>query len=97
MNERGIYWLIPTDNRLLKSMRDIRVDSLMILNVMKISSYINIAYGGYIYISVHDNIWDYASTNNKYDGNDVYKQLGYHYMGRVNINDMEINIKKYNI
>jgi hypothetical protein len=82
-------------------MNDINVDMGLILNLRKIHSFLNLMYSdGYIYIALNNGEWKYKSTDNKYDGNDIYNAYGYEYMGTVNIDDIEFiefDVKKYNI
>lgn len=94
----GKYWLIPIDDRMYKSMMEIGVELQLILNLIKVRDYIKMTYNDdYIYMAVRDNNWEYTPTENKYDGNDIYNRWGYKYMGPINISDVELSIKKYNI
>jgi hypothetical protein len=98
MNTRGKYWLIPIDDRMFKSMRDINVDMELILNLRKTQGFLKVMYNdGYMYMALSNGEWKYTATDNKYDGNLAYNHWGYTYMGTVNIDDMEFNVKKYNI
>lgn len=94
----GRYWLIPIDDRMYKSMRDINVDIELSLNLIKIRKFLNIVYDdGYMYMALNNGAWEHTPTNNKYDGNNIYNDWSYKYMGKVNIDDVELDVKKYNI
>ena len=94
----GKYWLIPVDDRMYKSMRDINVDIELALNLLKTHNFLKIIYNdGYIYMALNNGVWEYTPTDYKYDGNNIYNDWGYKYMVMVNIDDVEFDVKKYNI
>jgi hypothetical protein len=86
------YWLVPTDDRLIKSLKEIKCDSESINRLDRIfsSKDFNYVFVGY---TSHDN-WGWMMFKGKMR-NKWYDENGYKFMDAVNIYDGEVESREY--
>lgn len=96
------YWLVPTDGRLRESLEELGCDNNFI-EMMVINNNIKTPY---IYIGFNPDASRITqSMSDKWGWNhylgtvqdEYFNSSGYTYMGRININDYEMDQNKYNL
>jgi len=100
--EESLYWLIPTDNRFIESLKKIKCSpkymDIFNGNYCKARSYKYVFIGYSIVDTVEP--WGWNSYYEEMSDN-YFKKNGYIFMGNVNIDDGEIElsevINKYNL
>lgn len=94
-----IYWLLPTDDRLEKSLNKIHCDETYMDYVLTrpvYSPFTFIGYDGSAYVKYATNRWGWVN----YEGTlkcDFYEYDGYEFGGAINIKDYELESNKYNL
>lgn len=92
------YWMLPTDERFLKSLKEIGCTNDALyelsfkLNYIKNHHNIN---NKYIFISYNNYPIGWAWM--PFDRKDFFEDANYKYMGAVNIPEYELSTLKYNI
>ena len=91
------YWLLPTDDRFEKSLKQIGcrnevIKSFLDLEDKENADFIYVAYGG-----VYG--WEcmFFSDENIKNYNDYFEKRGYIFMGAINLEDYELDAIKYNL
>ena len=94
---KKLYWLIPTDDRMKDSLKQIKLPKVFI-NSMLDQNFIRWNENKYIFVC-----YDGPSNKcgwNPYKGNildDYFEQNGYSFAGKINLEDYELDAIKYNL
>ena len=100
-NSKRKYWLLPTDDRFVKSLKQINCTDRKIRGFLDSSSlkeckYIFVGYDNSNNNFNVDDKWGWNEHKNKLTDN-YYEDNNYKFMGIVNIDDSELAANKFNI
>ena len=92
------YWLVPTDERFVKSLQDLGCDKKFINYQSKNE---NIQLTKFVYVGIGNRVssyeWSWSSYSDDGSGRKSFEDLNYKYMGTINIEYYEFEINKYNL
>ena len=89
--DKKSYWLAPTDDRLLKSVKEVTQDS----GIIDSARSIDFSEHKYIFFDIENN-FEWMPYHGEIPEN-FYESQGYYYMGTLNIYDSELDADKFNL
>ena len=96
-DDKGSYWLLPTDERFKKSLKQINCAKEFIHAMLTNDTVSRYVFIGFNNNNINDRYnwgWNpyFGTMNDKH-----YDKIGYKFMGTINIPNYELEANKYNI